>query len=59
MASFKNTINTAGENASYAAYKKLTAQDVALTWYIAKKQFDIEGEDLTNNKVYSFLFNRE
>ena len=60
MASFKNIEkNTTSENASYAAYKKLTAQDVALSWYIAKKQFNIKGEDLTNYEIYSFLFDKE
>ena len=59
MASFKNIENTASENATYAAYKKLTAQDVVVSWYIAKKQFNIEGADLTNYEVYSFLFDRE
>ena len=56
MASFKNIENTAGENASYSAYKKLTAQDSVLSWYIAKKQFNIEGADLTQNEIFSFLF---
>ena len=56
--SFKNIENTASENASYSAYKKLTSQDVVVTHYVAKKQFNIEGVDLTNNGIYSFLFDR-
>lgn len=59
MASFKNIENTASENATYAAYKKLNAQDVVVSWYIAKKQFNIEGADLIDYEIYSFLFNRE
>ena len=59
MASFKNIRNTASENATYAAYKKLTAQDAVVSWYISKKQFNVEGADLTNNGVYSLIFDRE
>lgn len=56
MASFKNIENTTGENASYSAYKKLTAQDVSATQYVARKHFNIQGADLNTNEVYSFLF---
>lgn len=59
MASFKNIENTASENATYAAYKKLTAQDVVGSWYIANKAFNIEGADLSNYEVYSLIFDRE
>lgn len=59
MASFKNIKNTASEHATYAAYKKLTAQDVVVSCYISKKQFNLEGADLMNLKVYSLIFDRE
>ena len=58
MASFKNIEKNTSENASYSAYKKLTSQDVGVTTYVAKKQFTIEGADLTTNGVYSFIFGR-
>lgn len=56
MASFKNIEKNTSENASYSAYKKLTSQDVAVSYYAAKKYFSLEGADLTSNRVYSFLF---
>lgn len=59
MASFKNIERNTSENASYSAYKKLTSQDVVVTQYVAKKQFNLEGADLTTNEVYSFLFEGE
>lgn len=51
MASFKNIKNTASENATYAAYKKLTAQDVVFSWHIAKKNFYI-------NDALSLIYDR-
>lgn len=56
MASFKNIEKNTSENASYAAYKKLTSHDVVVSSYVAKKQFNIEGVDFQANGVYSFLF---
>lgn len=55
MATFKNTKNILGANATYAAYKKLTAQNVVTYQYVAKKQFNIEGNQLGNNGIYSLL----
>lgn len=51
MASFKNIKNTASENATYAAYKKLTAQDVVFSWHIAKRSFYITD-------ALSLIYNR-
>lgn len=56
MSSFKNIENTATQDASYSAYKKLTSQDVNITSYIASKNFTITNSELQNSKVYSFLF---
>ena len=56
MASFKNIEKNTSENATYAAYKKLTSQDVAVSSYVAKKQFNIQGADFQTNGIYSFLF---
>ena len=55
MASFKNIENTASDNATYAAYKKLTSQDVFVSRYLAKKYFKIEGENFNTYGVYSVL----
>lgn len=56
MASFKNIEKNTSENATYAAYKKLTSQDVAVSSYVAKKQFTIQGADFQTNGIFSFLF---
>lgn len=56
MSSFKNIENTATQDASYSAYKKLTSQDVNITSYIASKKFTITNSELQNSEVYSFLF---
>lgn len=55
MATFKNIKNTAGETATYAAYKKLTAQNVATYQYVAKKTFNIEGSQLGSYGINSLL----
>ena len=55
MGPFKNIKNSTNDNATYAAYKKLTAQDVVTTTYSARKQFTITGADLKSNGIYSFL----
>jgi hypothetical protein len=56
MGSFKNIENTATQDASYSAYKKLTSQDVNITSYIASKQFTVPSDEFTSSGVYSFLF---
>ena len=53
MASFKNIEKNTSGNASYSAYKKLTSQDVSVTWYVAKKSFT-ESEGLI-----SLIFKKE
>lgn len=58
MGSFKNIENPGSENATYSAYKKLTAQDVVITQYTAKKLYSISGSELSSNRVFSFLFDK-
>lgn len=59
MSSFKNIEKSPSENATYAVYKKLTAQDVVSTWYVAKKSFTILGNELSSYNIVSLLFDRD
>lgn len=41
---------------SQYAFKKLTTQDTYVTKYVSKKQFNIEGAQLPNYRIYVFPF---